>query len=373
MNSRSPTRTTRFAQKLLAELKRLGPVNEGATKIVAVSGGADSVALLLSLDELVRGRRIAMDLIVAHLDHGIRGAAAASDAEWVRKLALGLGYKAEIGRAAVGAKGPGTLDNLEQAARRARLAFLRETAIRHGADAVLLAHTLDDQAETVMLRLLRGSGTDGLGGMSPVRRFDAREDLFLVRPLLEWARRRDTEAYCRERQVLYLTDEMNLDEEFARVRVRRGLLPAMERFNPRIVETLCRTARLLRDESAALDEAAGVLLGEALAPAGREGAHPNSAPAGPQAVTPRPLRVEILARAKPALRRRALRLWLAAGRGDLRRLDQVHILSVERLLEGRSGGRRAELPGGASVSRKGGWLGFQAAPVIVVEKAGRQD
>jgi hypothetical protein len=186
----------------------------------------------------------------------------------------------------------------------------------------------------------------------------------LRRPLLAWARRADTEGYCRARGVEPRADEMNDEEAYARVRVRRSLLPLLETFNPRAAEALARAAGLLREDSAALDTLAAALLEEARAeveadPAAGGTSSEKGAGAGARAVGAWPLRAAALAAAMPAVRRRALRLWLARGRGDLRRLSQANLLGVERLTEGSRGGRVAELPGGSSVERRRGLLLFR--------------
>lgn len=341
----------RFARRLLREWRQRGWPLRGERALVAVSGGADSTALLLALEELKRARLLCIELTAAHLDHGLRGEAAA-DARWVEGLARDLGFECVVGRASVSERAREAGDNLEQAARRARYEFLADAARGCGARAVLAAHTLDDQAETVMLRLLRGSGAEGLGGMAPERALEAGAEVSLRRPLLTWARRADTESFCRERGVEFRVDAMNRDERFARVRVRRKLLPLLETFNPRAAEALARTAALLREESATLDELAAALLEEARADASTDAGEGTAAGTFP-------LKVGALTRAAPALRRRALRLWLAGVRGDLRRLSRAHLLGVERLLEGERGGRVAELPGGSRVERRRGLLHFR--------------
>lgn len=347
---RARKRLSAFAEGLLKEWKRLSlPVAEACAVIVAVSGGADSVALLLGLEELVRGGRLGGKLMVAHLDHGLRGEAGRGDARWVEALADGLKFEVVLGRAAVKEIAARGGDNLEQAARRARYEFLAVAAQKCGASVVLTGHTMDDQAETLLLRLLRGSGAEGLGGMEPVRVLDASSETLLARPMLSWAGRAETEKYCRERGVEFRSDLMNEDERYARVRVRRQLLPLMETFNPRVVQSLTRTAELLRDDSAVLRGAAEELLKSA-----REEGKPLKDDAG--ASVAGSLSVDILKEAPAALRRRALRLWLAKGRGDLRRLEMVHLLGVEKLLEGVRGGRRAELPGGGFVELRRGRL-----------------
>lgn len=317
------------------------PVASGVA-IVGVSGGADSVALLLAIDELIKAKKLSIRIVVAHLDHRLRKTSA-EDARWVEALAKRLGYAFTVKRMNVKRIAKAVGDNLEQAARAARYKWFGELAQKRGANLVLTAHTMDDQAETVLLNLLRGSGTDGLSGMESVRPLDGVGATTLARPLLSWARRGDTEAYCRARALDFRRDEMNDDLAFARVRVRRQLLPVMESFNPRIGEALARTAELLRDDGRALDSAAQRLL---------------ELSAGTKA-RPHELQTDLLSGAPPALRRRALRLWLERCRGDLRRLELVHIRAVENLVTENRGGRTIELPGGATVSRKRGLLSFK--------------
>jgi tRNA(Ile)-lysidine synthase len=331
-----------FARKLLAEWKRLDALTEDARVVVAVSGGADSTALLLALDELLRAGRLKLKLTVAHLNHNLRGEAGRADASWVAALAKKLGCEIEQGSVAVRQRAVETADNLEQAARRARYEFLGTVARTIGASAVLTAHTIDDQAETVLMRLLRGSGTDGLCGMEIVRPLEAGGDVLLMRPLLGWASRSSTEEYCRKRDIEFRTDEMNDDERLARVGVRKQLLPLLRTFNARASEAISRSAILLREDASIVNQAAALLLNEAIENA------TNGEP-------PR-LRVSVLRAAPAGLRRRAIRQWIAAGRGHLRRLEMVHLVAIDGLLTGERGGRVIELPGGATVSRKRGLL-----------------
>jgi tRNA(Ile)-lysidine synthase len=193
------------------------------------------------------------------------------------------------------------------------------------------------------VRALNDSSGGSLSGESP--------DVLLARPLLGWARRVETEKYCRERGVKFRVDSMNEDERFARVRVRRQLLPLMETFNPRVAQSLSRTAELLREDAAVLKMAAAELLKRA----SEEGKSAGS----PGASVSASLSVAALKEAPAAVRRRALRLWIAGERGDLRRLELVHLLGVEKLLKGERGARRAELPGGGFVELKRGRLLFE--------------
>jgi len=144
----------------------------------------------------------------------------------------------------------------------------------------------------------------------------------LTRPLLSWATRADTESYGREHAIDFRVDETNADETRTRVRVRRQLLPLLKTFNPKFVERLAHTIEILREDNLALDAAALRLLD--LSSDQRQSGRNRR---------PTSLRADLLRFAPPALRRRALRLWLARVRGDLRRLDSAHIFAIEKLLD----------------------------------------
>ena len=349
---RTTARLSVFAQRLEKEFRRLSLAFPEKI-VLGVSGGADSTALLLALDELIQAGRLNSSIIVGHLDHKLRSTSK-KDADFVVQLAHTLGHEAVIAQANVRKRARDTADNLEQAARRARYEFFLRVAQEQAATMVMTAHTLDDQAETVLLRLLRGSAAEGLGGIEPVRLLAPNSTILLVRPLVSWGRRSETEHYCRTRHVDFRLDETNEDERFARVKVRKQLLPLMESFNNKVVEALGRSAALLREDATALAIAAEQLLSEATN--GQDRA-PNNAV---------PLNVKVLTGAPAAIRRRALRHWLLTHVGSLRRLEMVHFLAVERLLE-KKGGTVVELPNGVRVRRQRDWLHLS---VKTVEKPG---
>jgi tRNA(Ile)-lysidine synthase len=338
-------RINQFPRLLLVDWRRLRLPTSGETIVVAVSGGADSTALLLAIEELKTRNKLYVDVCVAHLDHWLRKSSS-KDAKWVKELATRLGFRSVIGRSKVAEDAEESSDNLEQAAREARYAFLERTAKKVSANYVLTAHTMDDQAETVLLRLMRGSAGAGLGGMESLRPLAKNSSIKLARPIL-WARRIETEDYCRLRRVDFLTDEMNDDQKFARVKVRKQLLPLMQSFNNRIVEALSRTAAQLREDGAVLFNNSDALLQQA------------SLSNVENETKPPALDVKVLSKAPPALRRRALRQWLSDARGGTRRLEMVHLSAVEKLLEGTEGGRVVELPGGGRVSRRQHRLVFE--------------
>jgi tRNA(Ile)-lysidine synthase len=206
-------------------------LSRGDQVLVAVSGGPDSLALLHALVRL--GPRLGLGLQVATVDHGLRPESAAEAAEVARRCAQ-LGLPSHVLRVDVGAQKRAHV-SLQDAARRARLASLTGWAAQRGCTRIALGHTADDQAETILFRIVRGTGVDGLVGI-PYKR-----GLF-VRPLLD-VRRQQVLAFLRRRKVDFLSDPSNRDPRFARSRVRHDWLPYLARENPRVAEALLALAR----------------------------------------------------------------------------------------------------------------------------------
>jgi tRNA(Ile)-lysidine synthase len=350
-----------FVKGLITEWRRLQLPVTGETVVIAVSGGADSLSLMLALAELRQTEKLDVRLVAAHFNHGLRGEEADADEQFIRSFSSEYRMELAVGRGDVPRDG-----NLEQNARRARYQFLQSTAENLGAGLIVTAHTLNDQAETFVLNLLRGSGLSGLGGITPVRELKdpaqtvpneempdispqaASHDetsylpfleipITLARPLLNWAKREDTENYCRHAKVDFRYDSMNEDLSFRRVRVRKILLPAMAEFNPQIVETLANTAELMRL-------------------AASQGSLPSQIPTVE-------LRSADLKELPQAQLYDTLRGWLEQRRGNLRGLELKHIKAIERLLLSRKSGKTVELPGGQNVSKRSGSLVFEGPEV----------
>ncbi|MEW6273073.1 MAG: tRNA lysidine(34) synthetase TilS [Thermodesulfobacteriota bacterium] len=242
-----------FELAVLHALRKHSAAAAGSRLLVAASGGADSTALLFALDALCRRGELDATLAVAHLNHLLRGAESEGDAAHVRELARSLGLPCFVGERPDLA---GTRANREARAREARYAFLREVAQGWGAGHVLVAHTRDDQAETLLLRLARGAGPAGLGGMAPARGDG------VLRPLLEQTHEACV-AYLRGRGVAWREDSSNADESLFRNRVRRRLLPALEKeLGVDVRARLARLAEQLRQESALAQQRVAELLGE---------------------------------------------------------------------------------------------------------------
>ncbi len=219
---------------------------KGRRVLAAVSGGADSVALLCGLAELCA--ELSLELGAAHLDHRLRGEESAADAVWVGELCDRFKIPCVIESRDVRSLHAETKQTLEESARQARYDFLKRTAIAQGSTAIALGHTADDQAETVLHHILRGTGLAGLRGIPREREISA--GLRLIRPLLN-IRRSEIEGWLAERGQDYRTDASNIDPTFTRNRLRHQLLPLLEKdFNPQVIPALLR----LREQAAEMED-----------------------------------------------------------------------------------------------------------------------
>jgi len=301
--------------------------SQGDAVGVAVSGGRDSMVLLDVLSEI--SHRRGLRLTVLHVNHGLRPESGEEEA-FVRQEAekRGLPFLAHH---AVLDEG-----NLEEAARKARLGFFATAKRDLKLDRIATGHTQSDQAETVLFRLLRGSGMAGLRGIQPVTAEG------LVRPLLEISRT-DVDAWVEERKLSFREDSSNSETRFARNRIRHQLLPLLsERWNPRIAETLARTA-----EIAAADEAFFAKAVEEVW-AWRATIEPDGS-----------VVMDLEAPVQLALRRRLVRRAMEQVRGNLRHIDFDHVEAVVRMGESGDGHGRVIVPG-VDVIRSFNWLRFSA-------------
>ena len=237
-----------LSSRLIAQIEAAIP-SHSLRGIVAVSGGADSVALLRGLAEL----REPQSLIVAHLNHLLRGAESDADAEFVRELAHSLHYTFATTQINISHLAEAERANLEATARRVRYDWLQQVAQEYEAGWIATGHTADDQAETVLHRLMRGTGLQGLRGIAGIRN-DC--PVPIVRPMLSITRAMILD-YLKLLQQPYREDSSNADDRFTRNRIRHELLPMLRTFNPAIVTVLGRLADQAEDlfqeqESAAL-------------------------------------------------------------------------------------------------------------------------
>jgi len=210
---------------------------EGVRVLVAVSGGIDSMALLSALSEL--DSEFDLELHIAHLDHGLRGKSSAEDAEFVRSKVKKLNLPFVVDKRPVDRKIKGKRQSLEEAARSVRYDFLDEVARKKGADFVALGHNRNDQAETILMHVIRGAGLRGLGGMEELKSE-------YIRPLLRTSRD-DIVDYAKEVNLDYRLDKTNKDTSFTRNRIRHDLIPTLkEEYNPGVMDSLIRLGDIAR-------------------------------------------------------------------------------------------------------------------------------
>jgi tRNA(Ile)-lysidine synthase len=293
----------------------------GAHVGVAVSGGVDSVFLLEALRELAP--RWNLHLSVVHIEHGIRGADSHADAAFVQQLAARHGLPFHLRQADV----PAIHDNLEQAARQVRQVFFADLLSTGAVDRIATGHTRSDQAETVLYRILRGSGLAGLSGILPITQER------IVRPLLELDRA-DIECWLRKRSIQWREDETNQDQSYARNRLRHEILPLLrESFNPRLDDTLGHLATLAQDEeifwATQLD---------------------RKALPGPQILS-----TLELTGSPVALARRLIRQAIGLAKGDLRQIDFAHVERILEMARSQDGHDRVQIPG-LDVLRSFEWI-----------------
>ena len=211
--------------------------------LIAVSGGADSLALAELL--ICSRRRFGLELAIAHFDHSLRGQASIDDAEFVRDFADKRGINFIGGRGDVKIFAADEKISVETAARILRYEFLRNARIKLDCDAIATAHHADDQAETILMRLLRGTTSSGLSAM----KFRTQSDYgLLIRPLLKFGKL-ELENFCRKKNLSPRTDATNFELDATRNRIRLELIPALKKFNPALVETLCRFGDVAAEEA----------------------------------------------------------------------------------------------------------------------------
>jgi len=321
---------TSVHQKMSRLIQSSELIAGGDRLLVAVSGGPDSVALLYLLCEL--RDELGLHMEVAHLQHGIRGEDAMTDARFVAALADKLQLPFHLKEVDLPrlkrAAGKG---NLEALARAERYGFFADVMQRRELAKVATAHTQDDQAETVVMWLLRGTGTKGLGGMAPLHRLKvacggSMREIAVVRPLLETSKA-ELQQYLSDRQLVYRVDRSNQDPTFLRNWIRTALLPQVgRRMDPHVPERLGRVAKIFRDEDALLDTLARSGFAATLTAGGLN-------------------RGALLSQPK-ALQRRMLRLWIEQGKGHLHGIEYVHIDDMLRLIEAGPPQGRLSIPGG---------------------------
>jgi tRNA(Ile)-lysidine synthase len=247
-------------QRVLRFIREHNLVSKQQKLVVAVSGGPDSVCMLHILVKL--RKELDIKLHVAHLNHQLRGAESDADAQFVAGLAQRLNVPATIEASDVKSYQAKHRTSLEEAAREVRYQFLARVAESARAERVAVGHTADDHVETILMHLIRGSGTRGLQGLQPLSQWQSPDaSLAVIRPLLK-LNREETDDYCHYHQLAPRLDASNLSTSPLRNRIRHQLLPQLQRYNPQVADALLRMARLAADDLAFIDKEAACLWGE---------------------------------------------------------------------------------------------------------------
>ncbi len=314
--------------KVKKTIKRYNLIDKGDKIIAGVSGGPDSVAMLYLLNSLKKDLKISLH--VAHLDHKLRKDSY-RDRKFVEKLARKL--KIPVTVAEINIKELSGSGSLEEIARNARLGFLFKVARDEKADKIALGHNLDDQAETVLMRIIRGAGLYGLSGILPKRNIAGYQ---VIRPLIE-VKRREIEAFLKRRKVRPRIDTSNFEEIYFRNKIRNRLLPLLEKeYNKNIKEILSNMAQVLGYD---YDYLIGV------AKRSMRGSKTK-------------LNLNKLKKLHPAISRLVLRMCIVRVKGDTRRITFAHIKELEDLIFNRPVDSIVDLPKGVSVVKKKNHLSF---------------
>lgn len=321
---------------VLKTMRDYDMVSPGDTVLAAVSGGPDSVLLLRVLCSLKNKLKI-REICVCNLDHGIRGNESAEDSRFVRSLACKLGLRFIHKTVKICSEGGRNLST-EERAREERYKFFKESARSVGANVVATGHTIDDQAETVLMRFISGSSMKGMAGIAPVRSLGK---IRVIRPLIE-LEKKDVVGFLDREGVEYRVDSTNAQPVYFRNVVRGRIIPFLEKFNPRLKRAMFNLAEHMREDlefvSAAKRAASGKIFG-------RQGGLAGVA-IKDMVVQPKAIQKEIL------------RDLLESSGGEIKRLSFRHWKQLEDLLVRKSKGNSVDLPGGIRARRTGARIVF---------------
>ncbi len=328
-----------FLSAVEATIRRYDMLHKGDTVLIGVSGGPDSVALLHSL--VILQPKWSLRFVIAHLNHELRGSAADQEAAFVGRLGAGLGLPCEIRSKNIATYSAERRLSLQEAAREARYSFYHEVANKYSASKIALGHHADDNAESILMHLLRGTGPLGLTGIPPVR--DGR----IIRPLIGLTRK-DILAFLELGGFAFMRDRSNLDTRYLRNRIRRELLSDLkEHYNPNTVLALNRLASILRDEEDFWDGEVKRALQDFVLK---------------QTPGRLCLRHGALCALHPAFLRRLIRHAILSLKGSLKRVRHVHIEAVVRLIAAPSSSGRLDLPQRVRVVRDRDEICFLSGP-----------
>ena len=326
-----------LTERVLKTIRNYEMLKSGDTVLVAVSGGPDSVFLLQALDHLKTKLKL-KKLVVCNLDHGIRGKESSEDSLFVKKITedLNLGFihkKIDLSK-----KRPKKLST-EEIAREERYKFFNDAARKVKAGVVATGHTLDDQAETILMRIIKGASLKGIIGISPVREEGS---LKIIRPLFE-LEKGEIERHLDERGLEYRVDSTNAEPIYFRNVIRRDIIPYLEKYNPRLKRALCSLAEHLREDFEFINEAKSAI-----------GHFARSRGAALE------IKLKDIAIQPKALQKEIVRDTLDKSGGEVKRLNFRHWKEMEQFIKHKRKGSSIDLPGDIRVTRTASSLVFHS-------------
>jgi len=322
-------KTKNLIEQVLKTIRSYEMLKAGDEVLVAVSGGPDSVFLVHALSRLKNKLKL-KNIVVCNLDHGLRGEESKADSIFAGKLAKEMGFgffHKRVDLKNMKHKGMST----EEAAREERYKFFEDAAARSGAGIIATGHTLDDQAETILMRFIKGSALKGIVGIAPTREFGS---LKVVRPLIE-IEKPEIMSYLDDADIGYRIDRTNAESIYFRNVVRKEILPFLEKYNPKLKRSLFNLAEHLREDFDFIEQAKSEI-------------KKGQSDSGARRIE---IRLKDIAVQPRALQKEILRDLLADAGGEVKRLSFRHWKEMESLIRQKSNGNSVDLPGGIRVTR----------------------
>jgi tRNA(Ile)-lysidine synthase len=321
--------------KVLHTIKRLDMVKKGEKVLLAVSGGPDSMFLFHAFHNLKD--RLGIELLVANIDHGIRGKASVRDSQFVMRIARSFGIPCMSLRVDRATYRENNKLSQEEIARKVRYDFLISSARRRGASVIATGHTLDDHAETIVMRIVRGTALRGVVGIPPVRRT---RNSRIIRPLIE-VTKEEVVDFLKRHTIPYRVDHTNLQDDYFRNRIRNRLLPYLMRYNPRIKYALVNLAENLREDFEFITE---------------EKRRKRLLPVSGR--SQRSLKLKDIIIQPTALRKEIMRDALAEAGANIKKVSYKHWKDVDNFIRLKQKGKSIDLPGGIRIRKEENALVF---------------
>lgn len=328
---------TNLIEQVLKTVRAYSMLKPGDSVIIAVSGGPDSIFLVHALSRLKNKLKL-KSLSICNLDHGLRGEESADDSEFVKRLAGDMGLRFFYKSLRLRTRQAKSL-SIEELAREERYRFFKEAAEISGANVIATGHTIDDQAETVLMRVIKGSSLKGIVGIAPARDYG---DLRVIRPLIE-IEKSEIVGYLDRAGVDYRIDSTNLEPVYFRNIIRKEVMPFLEKYNPRLKRSLFSLAQHLREDYDFISEAKLRM---------KNGKFYKASGGGVV------IKIKDIALQPAAIQKEVLRDALESSGGEVKRLSYRHWKELESLVRNKPKGSSVHLPGSISVTKSGADITF---------------